>query len=171
MADITKVSVGGIEYTLKDEGASREVSGVLGVSGLIKQGSPSADNTIIGMNRFAADLFVSGNGSAPNNPKVAGFYLGKSQTDENRHMDIVSGSDYSYIDFNKASNVVDYQARCLVNVTTGNVAWQWDNGATDKTFNVAGSLTQNGKAVALAENLGNQVTYSFSGGTLTITSK
>lgn len=173
MAEITKVSVGGIEYTIKDDGASREVSGVLGVSGLIKQGSPSSDNTIIGMNRFGADLFVSGNGSAPNAPKVAGFYLGKSASDENRHIDIVSGADYSYIDFNKASNVVDYQARCLVNVSTGNISWHWDSGATDKTFNVSGSLTQNGKAVALAENLGTQVTYNFDSltGTLSITTK
>ena len=94
----------------------------INVSGLIKQGNPSSDSTITNMNRYAADLFVSGNGSAPNNPKVAGFYLGKSTSDENRHMDIVSGADYSYIDFNKASNVVDYQARCLVNVTTGNIS-------------------------------------------------
>jgi hypothetical protein len=69
--------------------------------------------------------------------------------------------------------VKDYQARCLVNVSTGNISWQWDSGATDKTFNVVGSLTQNGKAVALAENLGTQVTYSFdsSTGTLSITTK
>jgi hypothetical protein len=66
------------------------------------------------MNRFEADLFVAGNGSmATNNPKVAGFYLGKSQSDANRHMDIVSGGDYSYIDFNKASVNNDYQARLL----------------------------------------------------------
>lgn len=173
MADITKVSVGGIEYTIKDDSALREASGMLGVSGLIIQGSPSSDSTIVGMNRFGADLFVSGNGSAPNSPKIAGFYLGKSQTDENRHMDIVSGGDYSYIDFNKASSVKDYQARCLVSVSTGKIDWQWDSGATDKTFNVSGSLTQNGKSVALSENLGDQVTYSFdsSTGTLSITTK
>jgi hypothetical protein len=94
----------------------------INATGLIAQGSVSSDSTVASMNRFGADLFVSGNGSAPNSPKVAGFYLGKSQTDENRHMDIVSGGDYSYIDFNKASNVVDYQARCLVNVSTGNIS-------------------------------------------------
>ena len=125
------------------------VTGTTSSTGLITQGSPSSDSTITSMNRFAADLFVSGNGSAPNSPKVAGFYLGKSSTDENRHMDIVSGADYSYIDFNKASNIVDYQARCLVNVTTGNISWQWDNSSTDKTFNVAGTIKQNGTAVSL----------------------
>lgn len=137
-------------FSFPEKGGRIALTSDLGtISGLIRQGSPSSDSTITSMNRLAADLFVSGNGSAPNNPKVAGFYLGKSETDENRHMDIVSGSDFSYIDFNKASSVKDYQARCLVNVSTGNISWQWDSGATDKTFNVAGTIRQNGTNVSL----------------------
>lgn len=71
------------------------------------------------MNRFEADLFVSGNGTAPNSPKVAGFYLGRSQSDENRHMDIVSGSSVAYIDFNRASEVIDFKDRLYVDVSSG----------------------------------------------------
>ena len=99
---------------------TQTISGAKTFSSLITQGTPSSDSSISGMNRFEADLFVSGNGVAPNSPKVAGFYLGKSQgaSDSNRHMDIVSGGDYSYIDFNKASVSSDYQARLLVNVTS-----------------------------------------------------
>jgi hypothetical protein len=48
-------------------------------------------DAIKGMNQFAADLFVSGNGSASNKPTIPGIYLGKSKEDENRHIDIVAG--------------------------------------------------------------------------------
>lgn len=125
------------------------ITGTTNSTGLITQGSPSSDSTITSMNRLEAGLFVSGSGSAPNNPKAAGFYMGKSQTDENRHIDIVSGADFSYIDFNQASNVKDFQARCLVNVSTGGIDWQWDSGATNKIFNVNGIIAQNGTAVSL----------------------
>ena len=109
---------------IKTTGITIDDSNNISIPGKITQGSPSSDSTITSMNRFASDLFISGDGSAPNSPKVAGFYLGKSAgSDENRHMDIVSGSDYSYIDFNKASVVNDYQARLLVNVTTGHTEW------------------------------------------------
>ena len=128
------------------------ITRALGISNLITQGSPSSDSTITNMNRFASDLFVSGDGSASNSPKVAGFYLGKSQGDDaNRHMDIVSGGDYSYIDFNKDSVVNDYQARLLVNVTTGATEWLWN--ASSKIFSFtdgsvrAKSFVENGTAL------------------------
>lgn len=128
--------------------AGGTITGNLVVNGLITQGSPSADSTITSMNRFASDLFVQGSGAAPNVPKVAGFYLGKSQSDDNRHMDIVSGADYSYIDFNKASSNLDYDARILVNVTTGDTQFMWDNSKPNKIFNVLGSVRQNGEQLA-----------------------
>lgn len=151
--------------TLKENGTSlsdkyttlstaQTISGAKTFSSKITQGNPSSDATIVNMNRFEADLFVAGNGSmATNNPKVAGFYLGKSQgNDANRHMDIVSGGDYSYIDFNKASVNSDYQARLLVNVSTGYTEWCWN--ASSKIFSFTGgtvranSFVENGIALS-----------------------
>lgn len=116
------------------------------IKSLITQGNPSNNSTISSMNKFETDIFVSGNGSAPNTPTVPGFYLGKSSGDDNRHMDIVSGSDVAYIDFNKHTYGNDYTARLFVNVTTGATSWEWitnDNRITSKTFNVKGTLQQN----------------------------
>lgn len=130
------------------------VSGDLTVTGKITQGTPSSHDTVASMNRFKADLFVEGSGAAPNNPGVAGFYLGKSQTDDNRHMDIVSGGDYSYIDFNQASSGSDYDARLLVNVNTGDTQWMWGAGMSAPIFNVMGYLRKNGVDVATVNDLG-----------------
>ena len=104
------------------------------------------------MNRFESDLYVQGNGVAPNQPTVAGFYLGKSASDENRHMDIVSGGDYSYIDFNKAGRGTDYDVRLLVNVTNGLTDLCWGS-VTNPTFNVSGNLTVGGSNVVTAANV------------------
>ena len=114
--------------------------GEISLSSKITQGNPSSDSTVTNMNRFETDLFVQGSGVAPNTPKVAGFYLGKSQSDENRHMDIVSGGDYSYIDFNKASSANDYTARLITNVSTGLTEYNWASGATNKKFQINGAL-------------------------------
>lgn len=172
MATINKINVNSIEYDLNADTVDGKhasefatsaqgtkadnalpktggtMTGNLGVNGLITQGSPSSDSTVTSMNRFASALFVEGNGAVPNVPKAAGFYLGKSQTDDNRHMDIVSGADYSYIDFNKAGSNLDYDARILVNVTTGDTLFMWDNSKPDKIFNVLGSVRQNGEQLA-----------------------
>jgi hypothetical protein len=121
----------------------------LNINNTIIQGSPSADSTITNMNRFQTDLFIQGNGSAPNTPKIAGFYLGKSQSDENRHLDIVSGSDYSYIDFNKASAVEDFKVRLIVNVTTGLTEMNWGGNATNTKFQVNGAVAANTVAGAI----------------------
>lgn len=123
------------------------------VGGKAVQGSPSADSTISSMNRFQSDLFVQGDGAAPNNPQVAGFYLGKSATDENRHMDIVSGDTYSYIDFNKAGNNLDFDVRLLVNVDNGYTDFTWDGSKTARVLNVQGAIQQYGQAVALKSEL------------------
>lgn len=134
--------------------AGGTITGNLGVNGKVTQGTPSGDATVTNMNRFQADLFVEGNGSAPNQPKAAGFYLGKSASDGNRHMDIVSGDTYSYIDFNKASNNLDYDARLLVDVNTGYTQFMWDSSKSSKTLNVVGSLQQNSIPVATINDLG-----------------
>jgi hypothetical protein len=96
---------------------------------------------------------VQGDGAAPNNPQVAGFYLGKSATDENRHMDIVSGDTYSYIDFNKAGNNLDFDVRLLVNVDNGYTDFTWDGSKTARVLNVQGAIQQYGQAVALKSEL------------------
>lgn len=127
-------------YKVAIQNKDNTFSGYNTFSNRITQGSPSSDTTIANMNRFQSDLFVQGNGSAPNGPKVAGFYLGKSTSDENRHMDIVSGGDYSYIDFNKASVVEDYKARILVNVSSGYTEFNWGSRATNKKFQINGAL-------------------------------
>lgn len=116
--------------------------GTLSLPGIAKiiQGSPSADSTIANMNRFQTDVFIQGNGSAPNSPKVAGFYLGRSTSDENRHMDIVSGADYAYIDFNKASVVEDFKVRLIANVTTGLTEMHWGSSATNAKLQINGAL-------------------------------
>lgn len=129
------------------------VSGNLSVSGKIMQGATSSDATVANMNRYQSDLYVQGDGSAPNNPRVAGFYIGKSQSDDNRHMDIVSGGDYSYIDFNQAGHETDYDARLLVNVSTGDTQWMWGPGMTTPVLNVMGYLRKNGVEVATVNDL------------------
>ena len=175
------------EYLLKSGGT---ITGNLGVGGNVVQGNPSADSSIASMNRFERDLFVEGNGSAPNNPQVAGFYMGKSATDGNRHLDIVSGETYSYIDFNKGDRKSDYDVRLLVNVVDGDTQFMWgqDGALTQKKFNVVGGiLMQNGVAVALQNQIptktsqltndsgfkttDNNTTYSLSksGNTITLT--
>lgn len=131
------------------------------VGGKAVQGSPSTDSTISSMNRFQSDLFVQGDGAAPNTPQVAGFYLGKSATDENRHMDIVSGDTYSYIDFNKAGNNLDFDVRLLVNVNTGETLFTWDGSKSSKVFNVAGTIMQNGQPVALKSDIAAATSPTF----------
>lgn len=175
------------EYLPKTGGT---ITGDLGVGGKIVQGNPSADTTVTSMNRLESDLFIEGNGSAPNNPRAAGFYLGKSATDANRHLDIVSGETYSYIDFNKANRETDYDVRLLVNVDNGDTQFVWgnDGALNQKKFNVVGGiLMQNGVAVALQNQIpsktsqltndsgfkttDNNTTYSLSksGSTITLT--
>lgn len=144
---VTAAQVGALPTT----GGS--ISGNLSVSGKIMQGTTSSDSTIANMNRYQSDLYVQGDGSAPNNPRVAGFYLGKSQSDDNRHMDIVSDGDYSYIDFNQASHESDYDARLLVNVNTGDTQWMWGPEITTPIFNVMGYLRKNGVDVATVNDL------------------
>lgn len=114
----------------------------------LHQGITSSDTSLATMNRFQSDLYIQGDGSAPNNPRVAGFYLGKSTTDDNRHMDIVSGGNYSYIDFNQANAEVDYNVRLIANVESGFTEFQWGGAGADKTLNVAGTLKQAGQLVA-----------------------
>lgn len=112
----------------------------LNIDRLITQGGPTANTSIDAMNKFKTDLFIEGSGVTPNAPTVPGFYLGKSASDENRHMDIVSGGDYSYIDFNKSNHAVDYDFRILSNVSNGLVDFQWGSNTnlTDKRLRING---------------------------------
>lgn len=129
--------------------------GELNILNKIVQGRPSTDSTIMSMNRLQSDLYVSGDGSAPNSPKVAGFYLGKSTSDENRHMDIVSGADFSYIDFNKASTVEDFKVRLIANVSSGLTELNWAPGAADPRFNINGTLSfPNGSKIKAIDDSG-----------------
>jgi hypothetical protein len=131
------------------------------ISGILIQGAPSSDSSITSMNRFQSDLFVQGNGSAPNTPTVAGFYLGKSTSDENRHLDIVSGADYSYIDFNKAGRTNnDYDVRLLVNVTTGLTEWHWGDNVSNKRMVVNGGLDVTGARIKCLPVWKNTCTYA-----------
>ena len=131
-------------------GSTITLGGSTNVQGILTQGSPSEDASVALMNRFQSDLFIQGSGAAPNGPTVAGFYLGKSASDENRHMDIVSGGDYSYIDFNKAGRAADYDARLLVNVANGYTEFMWGSSGeiTQRVLNIQGSLRKNGVEVA-----------------------
>ena len=138
------------------------VTGNVVASNKIIQGTLNSDSSIAGMNQFNADLFVSGNGSAPNVPKIPGFYLGKSQTDENRHMDIVSGGGVSYIDFNSSTNQNDYMDRLYVNVADGSALWQWNSSATNKTFTFeSGKIIANEIQYSLDNNLFSTDKYSY----------
>ena len=146
IADTTSALIvgNGTSTTARSNAFTIDWNGNAFVAGKITQGTPSSDATIVNMNRFQSDVFVSGDGSAPNSPKVAGFYLGKSASDENRHLDIVSGADHAYIDFNKASTVEDYKTRLIVNVSTGNTKLTWNSSATDKLFAVEGNMLLTG---------------------------
>lgn len=126
------------------------LGGTLNVSngGKINQGTTSDDTTVASMNRFQSDLYIQGDGSAPNAPRVAGFYFGKSTTDDNRHMDIVSGGKYSYIDFNQAGAEVDYNVRILADVESGYTQFMWGGAGTNQTLDIMGTLKQNSQNVA-----------------------
>lgn len=141
------------------------LSGDLKVNSKIIQGSPSTDSTVLNMNRLQSDLYVSGDGSAPNSPKVPGFYLGKSTSDENRHMDIVSGADYSYIDFNKASDVEDFKVRLIANVSNGLTEFNWGPGATDPRLNINGTISfPNGARIKAIDDSGSYGCLRIYGG-------
>lgn len=78
--------------------------------------NPQGGNVGIGTTSPGHKLDVRGSGyflgdtSVPNAPVDLGFYLGKSQTDENRRLEIVSPENgVSYIDFTKPN--VDYRGR------------------------------------------------------------
>jgi hypothetical protein len=116
------------------------------IATLLTQGEPSTDSSLASMNKFENDVYVCGNGSAPNNPTVAGFYLGRSYNDQNRHMDIVSGGNVSYIDFNKDSYEIDYSARLYFDVSNGATHWEWgtDNRISTKSFTIKGSFIADG---------------------------
>lgn len=134
--------------TLKDTGVIIDDSNNIKIPGLITQGTPSDDTTITKMNRFASDLFVSGDGGlSTNNPKVAGIYLAKnSGNNGNRHIDIVTGGQYSHIDFNKAETEKDFDFRILVDDVNGPVEMKWGEQITDnnKSLRVFGALTVSG---------------------------
>ena len=86
---------------------------------------------------------------------VPGFYLGKSASDGNRHLDIVSGDAYSYIDFNKGGRGADYDVRLLVNVENGETQFMWGDSTalTNRKFSVQGEIYQWGSPVALRSEI------------------
>lgn len=130
--------------TIQSSGVIIDDDNNLTIPGKVVQGTKNTDTTITNMNQFTSDLYVKGDGSAPNSPKVAGFYLGKSTADENRHMDIVTGSTVSYIDFNRAGTVRDYDFRFRVNNDSGSVLMQWDSSyaASAKLFKIEGGTLE-----------------------------
>lgn len=138
-------------------------AGGLSANGKMTQGSPSSDSSLASMNRFETDIFVEGNGSAPNNPTVPGFYLGKSASDGNRHLDIVSGDSFSYIDFNKGGRGADYDVRLLVNVENGETQFMWGDSTalTNRKFSVQGEIYQWGSPVALRSEIPTLSTESW----------
>lgn len=75
-------------------------------------------------------------------------------------MDIVSGGDYAYIDFNKASVVEDYKARILVNVTSGYTEFNWGSSATSAQFHVNGILSGNRIYTGYDSGVANSVSCS-----------
>jgi hypothetical protein len=140
----------------------------IGFTNKLKQGSPSDHVSVKNMNRFKASLFVEGDDSAPIYPKTPGFYLGRSQSDENRHMDIVTGAQFAYIDFNShvmagdpaRENTLDYSARFIVDVYTGLTKLTWGNielpnseilpnGKIDKRFHIDGNASVAGNLSAV----------------------
>lgn len=130
--------------TLQNSGIIIDDSNNITVPGKVVQGTKNTDTTITNMNQFTSDLYVKGDGSAPDTPKIAGFYLGKSNADENRHMDIVTGATVSYIDFNRAGTVRDFDFRFRVNNDSGNVLMQWNAGysASAKLFKIDGGILE-----------------------------
>lgn len=109
------------------------------VANLITQGAPSTDPSLANFNRFNNDLFIGGNG-IQNIPTVAGVYIGKQISTENRQISIVSGGTTSYIDFNKSAGTIDYKVRLATNVETGKVEFLWDTNASNKELHVNGKL-------------------------------
>ena len=91
-----------------------------------------------GYTEMYGDVYIQGNGVVPNAPTAAGFYLGKSAGDENRRLEICSGGQYSYIDFNKAQSPSDYVVRLLADVTTGHLGITANAGIT-----ASGTITSN----------------------------
>lgn len=149
--------------TLKDTGVIIDDSNNIKIPGLITQGSPSDDTTITKMNRFASDLFVSGNGGlSTNNPKVSGIYLAKNSNNDIPHIDIVTGAQatYSYIDFNKAGVDRDFDFRILVNHSDGNVEMKWAREFSNKSL----KLTDSFEAATIKKTGGADTSILLAGG-------
>jgi hypothetical protein len=101
-------------------------------------------NVSIGTTSSSHKLTVMGSGyflgdtSVPNAPTDLGFYLGKSLSDENRRMEVVSPTGgVSYIDFTEPS--VDYRGR-LAYYLSDNSFRLYTNGSEKMRINSSGSV-------------------------------
>ena len=141
IADITSAFIvgKGTADNARSNAFSIDWNGNAFVANLITQGAPSTDPSLANFNRFNNDLFIGGNG-IQNIPTVAGVYIGKQISTENRQISIVSGGTTSYIDFNKSAGTIDYKVRLATNVETGKVEFLWDTNASNKELHVNGKL-------------------------------
>ena len=141
IADVTSAFIigKGTANDARSNAFSIDWNGNAFVANLITQGAPSTDPSLANFNRFNNDLFIGGNG-IQNVPTVAGVYIGKEISTENRQISIVSGGTISYIDFNKSAGTIDYKVRLATNVETGKVEFLWDTNASNKELHINGKL-------------------------------
>lgn len=141
IADVTSAFIigKGTANDARSNAFSIDWNGNAFVANLITQGAPSTDPSLANFNRFNNDLFIGGNG-IQNVPTVAGVYIGKEISTENRQISIVSGGTTSYIDFNKSAGTINYKVRLATNVETGKVEFLWDTNASNKELHVNGKL-------------------------------
>lgn len=136
------------------------VSSVNGSTGAITNvAKTNANNTFTGSNSFT--------GPVGNTQTAAGVYLGlDTNSTPNANMAIVSANNAAYIDIGRPN--VDYDFRIIKWNESNNTNAQLVYGG-----NASGTITipQKTGTIALDTDLGTQVTFSYSSGTLTITPK
>ena len=99
--------------------------------------SPDAKLEVAGTGKFDGDVSITGDGTIPNSPGAPGFFLGKSLTDENRRLEIVTGATTSYIDFTDVDN--DYLGRIRYDVDTNKFRF-YTNGSSAMAIDSSGKV-------------------------------
>ena len=118
-------------------------------------------------NSTTNDIRIVGDGTVPNIPSAVGLYLGKSQSNNDRRLEIVSDNLHSYIDFTNTSN--DYLSRIIHSNVDSTLGFHTGGGTTslkikpDGVINIA-NLAGTGAGVVGCTANGDLYGYRFDTG-------
>ena len=113
--------------------------------------TPSYRLDVSGPAHFTGDGWFEGDGSMGNAPANVGFYFGKSATDSNRRMEIVTPANgIAYIDFTNPS--VDYVGRIRIDTDSSKAMYLEMPGYVYVGGNSSGGILTNTQGLAFGWN-------------------